>query len=114
MNAAKAKKTVEAVLKFVVAQDYEGLLCMAPDSRVTATEIKKAIAEYRCRPVMPAAPIEELLDIVEVEGSSLKSWSVNLPLWTNEEGRSDLTLEMRFIESEAAIYAVEIDDLHVL
>jgi hypothetical protein len=63
---------------------------------------------------MPAAPIEELLDIVEVEGSSLKSWSVNLPLWTNEEGRSDLTLEMRFTESEAAIYTVEIDDLHVL
>jgi hypothetical protein len=26
MHAAKAKKTVEEVLRFIVAQDYEGLL----------------------------------------------------------------------------------------
>jgi len=114
MHAAKAKKTVEEVLRFIVAQDYESLLQLAPDSRVTAAEVEKAITEYRCRPVMPAAPIEELLDVVEVKGSRPKSWSVNLPLWTKEEGRSGLTLEMRFTESEAAIYSVEIDDLHVL
>jgi hypothetical protein len=114
MHTAKATKTVQEVLKFIVAQDYEGLLRLAPESRVGAAEIKKAIAEYHCCPVMPAAPIEELLDIVEIGGSRPKSWSVNLPLWTKEEGRSDLTLEMRFTESETAIYSVEIDDLHVL
>jgi hypothetical protein len=43
-----------------------------------------------------------------------KCWSVNLPLWTKEEGRSDLTLQMHFTESDGALYAVEIDDLHVL
>ena len=63
---------------------------------------------------MPTTPIDELLDMVEMAGSRPKSWSVNLPLWTEEEGRSDLTLEMRFTESEADTYSVEIDDLHVL
>jgi hypothetical protein len=114
MHAAKAKRTAELVMGCVVAQDFDRLLRIAPSSRVTAAELKEALAEYRRRPVMPAAPLEELLDAVEVAGSRPKSWSVNLPLWTEEEGRSDLTLEMRFTESEADTYSVEIDDLHVL
>ena len=98
----------------VVAQDFDRLLRLAPHSRVTAAELKEAVAEYGRRPITPATPIDELLDTVEVAGSRLKCWSVNLPLWTEEEGRSDLTLEMRFTESEADTYTVEIDDLHVL
>jgi hypothetical protein len=114
MHAAKAKRTTEAVLQCVVAQDFDALLRLAPRSRVTAEEIRMAIADYGRRPVMPAEPIEELLDSVEIRGSHPKSWSVTLPLWTEEEGRSDLTLEMHFTDSESEAYEVEIDDLQVL
>src|SRR5688500_4313886 len=113
MHAAKAKRTVEEVLRCVVAQDFDTLLQIAPGSRMTAEDLRTALADYHREPIMPVAPVEELFDVVEVHGSSPASWSVGLPLWTKEEGRSDLTLEMRFIDSDADLYTIEIEDLHV-
>ena len=84
--------------------------------RLSAEEIGAAVAEYPGRFIVP--PPEARMDVVEVEvGVSVSpAWSVWLPLWTAEEGRSDLTLELT-IRAEAEAhggYAVELDDLHVL
>lgn len=114
MNAAKAKRTIEAVLVHVVAQDFDALVRLAPGSRITATDLKAALLEYGRIPVMPPSVSDLRVDVVAVRNSHPQSWSVNLPLWTKEEGMSDLTLEMHFTESDAEVYAVEIDDLHVL
>ena len=114
VDATKATKTAMAVLKCVAVQDFDGLLKVAPRSRLSAAEIKKVVADYGRRPVLPGRPIEELMGVVEVRDSRPKSWSVNLPLWTEEEGRSDLTLEMRFTDSDTDTYSIEIEDLHVL
>jgi hypothetical protein len=114
MNAAKAKRTIEAVLVHVVAQDFDALLGLAPRSRLTATDLRAALLEYGRVPIMPPALTDLRVDVAAVRNSRPPSWSVYLPLWTKEEGMSDLTLEMHFTESDAEIYAVEIDDLHVL
>ena len=114
MEPAKAKETTQAVLGCLIAQDYSGLLQLAPRSRLSVEKIKNAVADYPYRPIFPAVPIETLMDIVEIKGANPKSWSVNLPLWTKEEGRSDLTLQMHLTDSKGESYAVEIDDLHVL
>ena len=39
-------------------------------------------------------------------------WAVDLPLWTQEEGRSDLMLSMTAWDRDGTI-AVEIDDIRV-
>jgi hypothetical protein len=114
MNAAKAKLTIEAVLEHVVSQDFEALLRLAPRSRVTATALKAALSGYGRVPIMSPALTDLRIDVAAVRNTDPQSWSVNLPLWTKEEGMSDLTLEMHFTESAAETYAVEIDDLHVL
>jgi hypothetical protein len=114
MHAAKAKKTATVILECFATEDFDRLLRIASASRVSAPEVRKVVVDYGRRLTMPTTPIDEVMDIVEVSGSHPKSWSVNLPLWTKEEGRSDLTLEMRFIESEDEIYSIEIEDLHVL
>ena len=36
-----------------------------------------------------------------------------MDLWTAEEGRSDLTLELTLTDSRGEIYQIEIDDIHV-
>src|SRR5204862_5472520 len=56
------------------------------------------LSSFFFRPIMPPAPIEGLVDVVEVGGSNPKRWSVDLQLWTKEEGRSDLTLQMHFTD----------------
>lgn len=40
-------------------------------------------------------------------------FAVDVGMWTAEEGRSDLTLQLTVIERAGAI-AIAIDDLHVL
>jgi hypothetical protein len=52
--------------------------------------------------------------VVEIDNAVPEAWSVYLDLWTAEEGRSDLTLELTLRDSPAGIYSVELDDLHVL
>ncbi len=114
MIPAKAKKTTEAVLRHLVSGDTEGLLRLASKSRLSAEEVRGAITSYGRRLVVPAEPLEKLIDAVEVTGALPRCWSVNLPLWTEEEGRSDLTLEMHFTDSSSELYEVTIEDLHVL
>lgn len=36
-----------------------------------------------------------------------------MPLWTIEEGRSDLSLELTLVENDKTI-SIELDDIHVL
>jgi hypothetical protein len=47
-----------------------------------------------------------------VRGSNPKRWSVRFDLWTADEGRSDLTLELTVEETDPL--KIELDDLHVL
>ncbi len=56
----------------------------------------------------------QAVDVVPVSGSDPQRWSVVIPLWTREEGRSDLSLEIIVEDSPAQRYPVEVDDLHVL
>ena len=54
------------------------------------------------------------IDVVAISASNPHRWSVVVPLWTVEEGRSDLSLELTLEDSGKESYEVEIDDLHVL
>jgi hypothetical protein len=41
-------------------------------------------------------------------------WAVDIPIFTKEEGQSDLTLTVTMTESGGPFCEVVIDDLHVL
>lgn len=101
-------------MRFIVDRKFEALFRIAPESRVKITDFRNALSDYGGTVVMPPEPIETLLNVIEVRNSKPVSWSIQLPMWTREEGRSDLTLEMQFTESKSEFYEVEIDDLHVL
>lgn len=80
--------------------------------RLTQVELKRAIAEYG-RTLVPLP--SDGLDTADVYPSDRapREFAVDLPLWTVEEGRSDLTLSLTVVESDDGA-AVAIDDLHVL
>jgi hypothetical protein len=114
METTKAARTVERVMRLLAKKDYESLLRFAPLSDVTADELKIAVEEYPAELMFPPVAIESLMDVVEVRDSHPRSWYVGVDLWTKEEGRSDLTLEMHLREAPGDFYSVEIDGLHVL
>jgi len=51
--------------------------------------------------------------VVEVFGSNLKEWGVVAPIYTAEEGVSDLSIELSFTENGEAILKSELDNLRV-
>jgi hypothetical protein len=81
------------------------------NERVSAEDIKRVIEEYgSCIIPLPDNAFDFLESYyIEVE----KRWDIYLPLWTEEEGRSDLTLSLSCYIREFDTY-IEIDDLHVL
>ncbi len=44
--------------------------------------------------------------------AGVRQWAVAMPLWTKEEGRSDLRIELTIMDANPVV--VEIDDIHVL
>ena len=78
--------------------------------RLTADQLRQALKVY------PATLIElpdealESADAYEVVGDA-NAWAIDLDLWTAEEGRSDLTLEVTARVTPGEI-ELAIDDLH--
>ena len=59
----------------------------------------------------PGAPTEWRLDATDVQDGSKH---VAVEMWTREEGRSDLTLELELRAVEPDRWQVRVLDLHVL
>jgi hypothetical protein len=80
--------------------------------RLSASELLSAIREYG-RTLVPL-PDEgvALIDVYPHDADPAKSF-LDVPLWTAEEGRSDLTLSL-VATREGDKYRLEISDLHVL
>lgn len=83
-------------------------------SLVTAQELREAVCDYG-RQLVPLPPEGyELIDYIAVLGSRPLEWSVVVPLFTREEGRSDLSLELSVIECPSDGHTIQINGLHAL
>jgi hypothetical protein len=107
------KDPVARVIALLAARRYEDLELLTKGTRLSAAEMERAIKEYGRELVQPPDDVWRLSDAVEVRNSQPRRWSIDIPLWTREEGRSDLTLEMTVIERQGG-YIVELDGIHVL
>lgn len=74
-------------------------------------ELDRAVREYGRTLVALPEEAWGLVDVHPLEDGS--GVALEVPMWTIEEGRSDLTLELSASERDASV-AIEIDDLHVL
>lgn len=109
MLAAATKGLVDQL----VLRKYDELVRGCFRSRLTAGDIQRAIEEYGCTISCPPESAYDAMDVVRILHSSPPAWSVWMPLWTEEEGRSDLTLGLT-ISWDASGPMVELDELHVL
>ncbi len=91
--------------------ELEAQFCAA---RLRAGYLAEAIREYPAHFVVPPPGQEPALSVVALRDAEPPAWSVNVPLWSVSEGRSDLTLQLTVAEIPGGGFSVEIDDLHVL
>src|SRR5215216_6456985 len=103
------RDTVHQVVGMLVAGDYAGLEAVSRGRRLTAEQLRQAAEEYGRELRMPPEPVFD-----DIEDVTRRAWSVLVDLWTVEEGRSDLTLELVLTETGGEQYDIQIWDLHVL
>jgi len=93
---------------------YRELEELSGGKRLKAEHIAAAIGDYPERlTVRPSYNVTDL-SVVHVRDSFPAEWSVYLDLWREDGGRSDLTAELTLKDTPAGLYAVEIDNIHVL
>ena len=97
----------------LATEDYQSVIQACSESRLSADDMRTAIDEYGGRLIPPPKDAYASLDTVRVTKAIVSTWSLRVPLYTAEEGRSDLTLELTIVQVNASL-EVELDDIHVL
>jgi len=93
--------------------DYAEAARRTAGERLSAAEIEGAVTDYGRR-LVPAPEGDALLvDVVGIQDAAPPAWSVWAPLWTAEEGRSDLTLQLTVWAQPDGGFQAEIDGILV-
>jgi hypothetical protein len=105
---------IRTVLSLLVDGSYDVIEAMTRSRRLTAREIRGVVETYGR--TLSMAPGDDLWapDLIVVEGAFPVVVLASVDLWTEEDGRSDLTLELRLTELYEGAYDIEVIDLHVL
>jgi hypothetical protein len=96
------KTSIEKLIGLLVKKQYDEIVALTHGNRLDKEMIVSAIREYGRELIPPPDGIDGLLDVVEVRDCTAPTWSVRCPLWTSEEGRSDLSLDVTVIEGGCA------------
>ncbi|MCS5574801.1 MAG: hypothetical protein NZ789_17880 [Pseudomonadales bacterium] len=103
--------TVRHIYSLLQTQQYDAVEKLTHGIRLSAADIEEAISEYGYRLAPYPGSVE--LDVVEVTGSTPKEWSVVAPIYTVEEGLSDLSIELSLVDNGQEIYRSELDNIRV-
>ena len=103
---------IRSLVQALVKGHFDQLEREGRSGRLSSHELETSLKAYG-RTIIPL-PDEAFgfIEIYPVKGQN-STWAVDVPLWTAEEGRSDLTLSLTVCESQDGM-RLEIDDLHVL
>lgn len=102
------------IVSLLARADYLAIERITRSRRFNAGQLQAAVDEYGRTLVEPSTGWWEEVTVTPIDAGDRASFHIAAPLWTAEEGRSDLTLELRLVESDAEIYESEVLNLHVL
>jgi hypothetical protein len=99
-------------MKWLVHCEVAALISRCASSRLTSAEVWRVLNDYGKTLVETPHDDDFSIDAVRTQATT-PTWSVNVPLWTSEEGRSDLTLQLTIALGPRGP-VIELDDLRVL
>jgi hypothetical protein len=108
----QVRSIVIDLLVLLADGDYESIMERCGYSLMDGDDLWIAVEEYGGTVAAPPADYA-FMRACELRARAVPTWHVEADVWTEEEGRSDLTLEMT-IEFEASGPVIGINNLHVL
>jgi hypothetical protein len=106
------RSAIADLVNALVRGDFDSLDQDGRSGRVGGDGLRRSITEYgRTLVSLP----DEALDLAEAGqvAGKLGVWWIVVPMWTAEEGRSDLSLELAARPTQDG-HRLEVTDLHVL
>lgn len=113
-RAAPPLDLLDTLVALLIDGNYEGAAALTQSDRLPAAEMRWALEQYGR--TLTAIPDHgwTLADAVAIanprEG---QAWSVSLPLWTVEEGRSDLEVETTICILPDGRQTIRLDNIRV-
>ncbi|HEY1971640.1 MAG TPA: hypothetical protein VGH89_27040 [Pseudonocardia sp.] len=105
---------VAQVVELLVGGQWDSLERLTAGRRLGAEQIEAAVRDYGRTLVTPPRPdFADQLEIIGVVACEVPRFAVLTSLWTREEGRSDLSVELT-LTSTGDGYRIEIDNIRVL
>jgi hypothetical protein len=105
---------VRIIVDLLVRGEYERAERVTRGRRLSATDLSDAVAEYGRTLIPPQEGWWEEVTVTPMEIGEAAAFHVAAPLWTREEGRSDLSLEMHLRAIGIELYEAEILNVLVL
>ena len=106
--------SVRIIVDLLVRGDYMAVERITQNFRMSAAEMHEAISEYG-RTLVPPDPLtwwpQVVITPVTTEHGKVH---VAAPLWTEEEGKSDLTVELWLTEFAPGLFRPGLLNIHVL
>lgn len=106
------KRAVALLVEDLAAKRYGDIVSDGRAGQLTEVELRNLVVTYGRTLVTLPEEAWSLVDVHEQIGDPT-SLTLDVPLWTAEEGRSDLTLLIN-AKTAGDVVRLEIDDIHVL
>ncbi len=104
---------LERVISLLVQGDLNGIERLDAGHRTRADEWQARLRQYGRTLALPPPSDLETADVVPLQGYESTAWSVWYRLWTREEGKSDLGVELTVRYTGGDDVQIEVDDLRV-
>lgn len=101
------KKRIQEFIYCLVRKDYQAVNNLMLANSVPIQDIRRVIEEYGCTII----PLPVKAFVWHCPTNFRKQVDIYIPLWSEEEGQSDLTLSLSCFKNENKI---KINDLEVL
>lgn len=105
---------IRVIIDLLVRGQYETIEKLTRGRHLSADQILAAVTGYGRHLTIPGNGWWDAVIVTPITPSHGKGFHVAAPLWTYEEGPSDLTLELRLTETVQQVFESEVLDLHVL
>jgi hypothetical protein len=99
------------VSDFVATRSKNDEYGIFPFSRVKRSDLHRVMSDYPDTFISPPKDAYDDLDILDEDSGN--TWFADIPLWSEEEGMSDLCLVVTIILDKDAPPRVELDDCRV-
>jgi hypothetical protein len=104
---------IRVIVDLLVRRQFSAVEAITRGVRLPAAEIEAAVTSYGRTFVAPGVGWWQAVTVTPVH-TEPGTFHAAVPLWTVEEGRSDLTLELRLREVSEGVFYPEVLNIHVL